>query len=129
MRHLAAATPTLALALTLTLTLGMILPKIAMAEQFDTVTSRDGFVGLIDGREMQRLGIRLTVTPEGQIIGRAFGIAVTGAWSWDGAYFCRDLFWGERDLGYNFQQVQVQGETLRFTSDQGTGDFADLTLR
>ena len=42
--------------------------------------------------------------------------------------FLPDLFYGERDLGPNCQEVQVNGETLRFTSDQGQGIHADLTL-
>jgi hypothetical protein len=61
--------------------------------------------------------------------GRAFGTPVTGAWDWNNGYFCRDLFFGEDDLGFNCQLVQVNGETLRFTSDQGQGIYADLTLR
>ncbi|AHM03229.1 hypothetical protein roselon_00815 [Roseibacterium elongatum DSM 19469] len=112
------------------LLLGLIGPTApASAEEFTTLTSRDSFVSLIEGRELRRLGIRLTVTPDGRITGRAFGTAVSGAWNWDGSYFCRDLFFGDEDLGFNCQQVELSGRTLRFTSDQGTGDFADLTLR
>jgi hypothetical protein len=81
------------------------------------------------GRELRRFGIRLTVTPDGTIQGRAFGTPVTGQWNWNDGYFCRDLFYGEDDLGFNCQLVQVNGETLRFTSDQGQGIYADLTLR
>ena len=99
------------------------------AEEFEVVSSRDGFLSLIEGRELTRLGITLEVTPDGQIIGRAFGTPVTGAWDWNSGYFCRDLFYGEEDLGPNCQQVAVRGETLRFTSDRGTGRFADLRLR
>lgn len=102
---------------------------LAASDQFSTVSSRDTFVSLVEGRELRRLGIRLTVTDDGRIIGRAFGTEVTGQWEWDGGYFCRDLFFGEQDLGFNCQLVQVDGATLRFTSDQGTGQFADLTLR
>ena len=102
---------------------------VAASEQFSTVSSRDTFVALVEGRELRRLGIRLTVTGDGQIIGRAFGTQVTGQWQWDGGYFCRDLFHGQRDLGFNCQLVQVNGTTIRFTSDQGTGQFADLNLQ
>ena len=101
----------------------------AAAEEFEVVSSRDGFLSLIEGRELTRMGIRLQVTSDGQIVGRAFGTPVTGAWDWSGGYFCRDLYFGEEDLGPNCQQVAVRGETLRFTSDQGTGRFADLRLR
>jgi len=101
----------------------------ALAEEFSIVTSRDAFVALVKGREINRFGIRLTVTPEGQIAGRAFGGKVTGAWDWNGGYFCRDLFYAGNDLGFNCQLVQVDGDRIRFTSDRGTGMYADMRLR
>jgi len=99
------------------------------ADDFRVVDTADGFVSLISGRELRRLGIRLTVSPQGEIEGRAFGAPVTGEWTWQGGYFCRDLFWNGDDLGYNCQLVQADGDVLRFTSDQGAGMSADLTLR
>jgi len=107
----------------------VLLATSASAEQFDKVDDRDAFVSLIKDRKLTRLGIRLTVTPSGQIVGRAFGRDVSGAWQWRAGYFCRDLYWGQRDLGANCQEVKVQGATVRFTSDRGAGDFADLYLR
>ena len=100
----------------------------ASAEAFAVVASEDTFVSLVEGRELRRFGIRLSVMADGRIEGRAFGTPVTGQWDWDGGFFCRDLFWGNEDLGYNCQLVQVNGETLRFTTDQGAGVYADLTL-
>ena len=109
--------------------LGLIVgPRTAQAEEFRVVDSDTRFVALIEGRELRRLGIRLTVTPTGEIQGRAFGGPVTGQWRLENGYFCRDLFWNDTDLGYNCQLVQENGPTLRFTSDQGAGMFADLTL-
>ncbi|MEM9754823.1 MAG: dihydrodipicolinate reductase [Pseudomonadota bacterium] len=110
-----------------TLSLAGIAP--AVAEEFTVIDSRDTFLSLVDGRELTRLGIRLEVTPDGRIEGRAFGTPVTGAWQWDGGYFCRDLFYGDEDLGPNCQQVTLRGSTIRFTSDRGTGEYADLRLR
>lgn len=109
------------------LCLGLAAP--AMAEGFAPVTKRDRFVALIEGRDLTRFGITINVTPDGQIKGRAFGRDVTGAWRWNGDYFCRDLYWGKMDLGPNCQAVRVQGNTLRFISDQGAGQFADLSLK
>ncbi|MEQ8899072.1 MAG: dihydrodipicolinate reductase [Roseovarius sp.] len=101
----------------------------AFAENFKPVTNRDNFVTLMQNRELTRLGINLTVTPDGRIDGRAFGRDVSGAWRWQSGYFCRDLYWGKKNLGPNCQAVKVQGQTVRFISDQGTGEHADLTLR
>ncbi|MBC7131627.1 MAG: dihydrodipicolinate reductase [Roseovarius sp.] len=106
----------------------LILPLPARAD-FAPVTERDRFVALVSERDLTRFGIRLKVTPDGQIRGRAFGRDVTGAWRWNGAYFCRDLYWGNMDLGPDCQAVRINGTTLRFIADQGHGQFADLTLR
>ena len=46
--------------------LGLIVgPRTAQAEEFRVVDSDTRFVALIEGRELRRLGIRLTVTPTG----------------------------------------------------------------
>lgn len=113
-------------ALVLAFFMGLPLPALA---DFAPVIERDRFVTLISGKDLTRFGIRITVTPDGQIKGRAFGRDVTGAWRWNGSYFCRDLYWGSMDLGPNCQAVRLRGDTMRFISDQGTGQFADLTLR
>ncbi|MCO8143630.1 dihydrodipicolinate reductase [Rhodovulum tesquicola] len=100
----------------------------ASAEGFRAVESRSGFVSLVDGKSLKRLGINLAVTPGGEIRGQAFGQRVTGAWRWDGRYFCRDLKFGTRDLGPNCQLVLVNGRTVRFVADKGTGEHADLRI-
>jgi hypothetical protein len=100
----------------------------ASAEQFQPLRDQRAFVGLVQGRDLTRFGIRLEVTPAGEIRGNAFGTPVTGKWRWQDGFFCRDLYWGERDLGPNCQEVQVNGETLRFISDRGEGIYADLSL-
>jgi hypothetical protein len=100
----------------------------AVAEGFRTVEDRGGFLSLVQDRELKRLGVRLKVTRDGRILGRAFGQNVTGEWRWNGGYFCRDLEWGGDPLDFNCQLVQTDGNTLRFTSDRGAGDYADLRL-
>lgn len=101
----------------------------AMAD-FTRVTDRDGFVELISGRDLTRLGIRLKVTDSGRIVGRAFGRKISGNWAWNGSYFCRDLYANGDILDVNnCQTVEVHGDTLRFTSDKGRGDSANLQLR
>lgn len=99
------------------------------AQAFQKLTDKSRFVEAVQNKELTRMGIGLDVTPDGKIIGRAFGRDVRGSWTWQDGYFCRDLFWGQRELGYNCQEVKIHGATIRFTSDKGTGQFADLTLR
>lgn len=101
----------------------------ASAEGFSQISHERDFMSILEGRKLTRMGIHLDVTSDGKIIGRAFGRDVTGAWTWREGYFCRDLYWGSRDLGANCQAVRVQGDTIRFVSDKGAGRFADLKLK
>lgn len=100
-----------------------------VAAESQRIESRDAFVSLIQNRALTRLGITLNVLPDGRISGRAFGQPVKGGWSWKNGYFCRTLVFGETNLGDNCQVVEKRGESLRFTADQGQGDYADLRLR
>ena len=100
----------------------------ALADGFNDIKERNAFVELVDGKKLSRLGIKLDVYPDGKIMGSAFGQKVTGAWRWEDGLFCRDLFYGKRDLGPNCQLVKVRGNTMRFIADRGDGIYADLRL-
>lgn len=100
----------------------------AMAE-FAKVNDAETFRALINGKTLTRPLIRLTVSPSGKIDGTGASWEVEGEWRWQNGYFCRDLRWGGTDLGYNCQEVRVKGNKIRFTSDKGTGDFADFRIR
>lgn len=97
--------------------------------EFSTVEKQTDFVSLIEGKELKRPFVKLEVSPAGNISGYGAAWPVTGAWTWDDGYFCRDLFWGGDPLGYNCQQVETDGSRIRFTSDRGTGDSAEFRLR
>ncbi|MEM9523070.1 MAG: dihydrodipicolinate reductase [Pseudomonadota bacterium] len=101
----------------------------AIAQDFRTIDKKAEFVKAVRGKTLTRFGITLNVSTEGQIDGRAFGRPVSGGWAWKGGFFCRDLYWGERGLGYNCQRVKLNGRTIRFISDRGAGMYADLKLK
>ena len=52
------------------------------------IRDRAEFLGVITQGDLTRMGIRLTVTPDGAISGRAFGRDVSGKWTWQDGYFC-----------------------------------------
>lgn len=93
------------------------------------VKDKSAFIEAVKDKTLKRPLIRLEVSEDGKITGRAATLPVTGQWSWEETYFCRDLFWGSRNLGYNCQQVSRKGSKIRFTSDKGEGDFADFTMK
>ena len=100
----------------------------AFAEGFQRIDDKSDFLKLVAERDLTRFAIRVRVTETGDIVGRAFGQSVSGDWVWRDGYFCRSLFWGSQNIGDNCQTVEMRGDTLRFTSDRGAGQFADLKL-
>ncbi len=107
---------------------GLFCASPAMAE-FNRITDEQTFKQIIAGKSLTRPLIRLQVAPDGSISGKGGTKPVSGQWQWRNGFFCRDLNWGARELGYNCQEVRTDGRKIRFTSDQGTGDFADFNLR
>ena len=103
----------------------------AWADSFQPVTDQSTFVELVNGRNLtNRLyNLSLNVSPSGNISGSALGWDVTGTWSWQGGYFCREMAWGGDPIPYNCQLVEVAGDQVRFTTDRGAGDSAAFRLR
>lgn len=97
--------------------------------EFQKITTRSDFMALVGGKTLTRPLVKLQVLPDGQIAGTGAVWEVTGQWQWEGEYLCRSLEWGGDDLGYNCQEVKVDGENVRITSDRGAGQSADFSLR
>ena len=96
---------------------------------FRTVADKSTFLDIVTQGRLKRFGITLKVRPDGKIDGSAFGRKISGRWEWQDRFFCRDLYWGSSEIGANCQEVKVSGNTVRFTSDEGQGRYADLVLR
>lgn len=115
-----------------TLLLALTLATPALADGYEPVRDKDRFLTLIAGKELQLplWNIRLDVRPDGTITGSALGWDVTGTWSWQDGYFCREMDWSGMAIDYNCQLVEARGaDRLRFTVDRGEGETASFRLR
>lgn len=104
----------------------------AFANNFAQVSDKETFLSLVEGRELRNrlYGVRLNVGSDGQIQGAAIGWDITGTWSWQDGFFCREMNWGGDVIPYDCQLVeQLGGERLRFTVDRGAGDSASFRLQ
>ncbi|SFS20343.1 dihydrodipicolinate reductase [Yoonia litorea] len=113
-------------------TLLALTPLPALADGFAPVRDEQTFVSLVQDRELRIFlyGLRLRVLENGAIEGSAVGSPVTGTWSWQNGYFCREMAWGDEPIPYNCQLVEVEGgDRMRFTVDQGAGDSATFRLQ
>lgn len=112
------------------LSLAALAATAAPALAFDPVSDRDAFVAMVEGRDLRigLMGIELQVLPDGTITGAAVGTPVSGTWSWQDGFFCREMMWGDREIPYNCQLVEARSGQMRFTVDQGAGDSAVFTI-
>ena len=97
--------------------------------EFQTIKSRSEFMSVVGGKTLTRPLVKIKLSSNGNITGKGASWDVTGKWQWKGNYLCRSLEWGGDDLGYNCQEIKVNGSTMRITSDRGAGDSADFRLR
>lgn len=110
----------------------LLLATPALSETYQPITDRTAFVDIITQREL-RIGLynlTLTITPKGEIRGSALGWQITGDWTWQDGYFCRQMDWSGTPIPYNCQLVEAKGtDKLRFTTDKGAGNSAAFDLR
>ena len=104
-------------------------PLMSEAQTNEWITEEDRFINLIDGKKLKRFLIELSVQTDGTITGMGAGTDVTGNWNWQDNYFCRNLSWGNRDLGSDCQKVELKHKKLFFTSDRGLGTTAGFTIQ
>ena len=111
---------------------GFALPGLAQANGFEPVKDKAAFLSLLKGKEL-RIGLynlSLDVRPDGKIKGSALGWDISGNWTWQDGYFCRDMDWSGYPIDYNCQLVEVrENREMRFTADRGAGDSASFRLR
>lgn len=62
-----------------------------LMSQFTPITTRDGFVANVVGRQWQSDEIRVTFAKGGGLTGTVNGIEVTGGWTWAGDQFCSNF--------------------------------------
>lgn len=117
---------------TISIVLMLAAPVAAAANEFQPIKERDAFLSLVKDREL-RIGLynlSLNLLPDGQISGKALGWGITGTWSWQNGYFCREMDWSGMPIEFNCQLVEASGdERMRFTVDKGMGDSATFKLR
>ena len=104
----------------------------AAADDYRKVSERSEFMTLLSGKNLSNrlYGVNLAVGDNGQISGTGAGWDITGSWSWEDGFFCREMNWGGDPIPYNCQLVEVRnGNEMRFTVDQGAGDAASFKLR
>ena len=105
------------------------LPTSSLAQSGSWINEEERFLEIIDGKKLQRFLIELSVEKDGTISGTGAGRPVSGKWQWSGEYFCRNLIWGEKDLGTDCQKIELREQKLYFIANKGSGEKAGFLVK
>ncbi|MEM8577729.1 MAG: dihydrodipicolinate reductase [Pseudomonadota bacterium] len=96
----------------------------------ESVATKTQFMNIVQGKTLSRAPmIDLQVKSNGQIQGRGLQWPVTGTWTWQDGFFCREMDWSGYAITYNCQEVTMDSNSrIRFTSDRGAGRSAAFRL-
>lgn len=99
----------------------------AMAEEIKT---KDEFLEQIGGRKLVQGDNWVMLTLDGKVEGQGPKKGkITGTWTWQGPYYCRDITIDGVTLPHDCQAVTKKGDTVTFTHKKGDGVSVSWTIK
>lgn len=100
------------------------------AAAWERITTAQQFLDRVAGRTfVTETGNTFTSHPDGRVTGTWGGNEMTGRWEWHSGFWCRNVRVGGQESGTDCQTLELRGNQLRSTRDQGRGEAAVSTLR
>ena len=65
---------------------------------------------------------------DGTLGGNFDGTDVTGTWTWENSFFCREGMLGDFVIEYDCQIVEINGNIMRAARNQGSGETVEVIL-
>lgn len=92
------------------------------------ILTREAFCSAFAGRVLIGEGMRFVIHADGRITGRADGARLSGSWTWQGAFFCRDVRLDGADPGHDCEMIEQSGRRMRYTRARGSGAATIVSL-
>ncbi|MEP3785407.1 hypothetical protein [Ascidiaceihabitans sp.] len=102
----------------------------ALADNFKRIKTSEEFSALVVGKKITWPGGTAFIRPNGKTDGRLKKQGkYVGNWTFTKGFYCRNLVIKKEATGTNCQIVEIDGNKLRFTRDQGKGATNIVTLK
>jgi hypothetical protein len=101
----------------------------AHAGNYKRVKKQDQFLELVNGKTILGSGGQVTINADGTSTGKFEPGAYSAKWEWKGKYMCRSGKLGDREIPYDCQKVEYDGEKMRFTRNKGKGKASEWTFK
>ncbi len=94
------------------------------AAAWERITTEEAFLANVAGRTITTAdGNTFTSHPDGRVTGQWAGQTMTGRWEWHQGFWCRNVRLGNNpETGTDCQMVELRGDQVRSTRDQGRGE-------
>jgi hypothetical protein len=106
-------------------------PMSAEAQNWQRVTTEQQFRDrVVDRQIVTTEGNTFTSHSDGRVTGMWGGQQMVGGWQWHEGFWCRNVQVGQNpETGTNCQLVELRGDDVRITRDQGRGEAGLGTLQ
>ena len=102
----------------------------ALADNFKRIKSAEEFNALVVGKTLEWDGGTAIVYTNGKTNGKLKKQGkYTGSWVFSKGFYCRNLVIEKKETGTNCQTVEIDGNKMRLTRDQGKGQVTLISLK
>lgn len=102
----------------------------ASADSFKRIKTEQEFNSIVVGKKLSWGGGTAVVQANGKTTGKLNKQGkYSGNWKFTKGFYCRNLVISGKETGTNCQTVEVSGNQLRLTRDQGKGSETILSMK
>ncbi|WP_187431249.1 hypothetical protein ROLI_027920 [Roseobacter fucihabitans] len=102
----------------------------ALAGNFKRIKSAEEFTALVVGKKIEWDGGTAMIHANGKTDGKLKKQGkYAGNWVFSKGFYCRNLVINKKETGTNCQTVEIDGNSMRLTRDQGKGQSTVLSLK
>ena len=102
----------------------------ALADSFKRIKTAEEFNSLVVGKKITWDGGTAMLHANGKAEGKLKKQGkYTGNWAFSKGFYCRNLVIKKKETGTNCQTVEIDGNKMRLTRDQGKGKATVFSLK
>jgi hypothetical protein len=95
----------------------------------EKISTKQAFLEKVAGRKHVNGSAWVIVSADGTVEGVGpKGGPISGDWSWEGDFYCRTIVFDGEPMLKDYQAVSLDGNTVTYTRDKGTGVSLSWTL-
>lgn len=98
---------------------------------YERITTKEQYIELVAGRAAKSKGsdFSSTALADGTLTSTGGSKKLSGTWTWEEGYFCREGTIGSEPLERDCQIIEIAGDSLKVNRNKGEGESVILKLK